>query len=399
MNNNFINIKTNSQILWITTTPLIDKLDSATILHCSRRLINRGWNVIIVCPIKSQKLNVNESKLYYIQIPDIYFLRQIIFHAKLFQFILKCFDTTSVVIFESMSLPCFILLKFIRSLHFRRSPLFIMDTRTLFMGSSGKISLKDKVRLEYHNLMNLLANWLADGRTAITQRMVDSLHIPAHKVWGIWPSGVDVELFLPAQQKRQWPKSGEDVKLIYVGCFDDGRNLGILSRAVMEAQIRGMNFTLSLIGKGEEGVELQKLAEQSSGVICVVPPVPHQEIPDLLGQAHVGVLPFPDEEKFRVSSPIKLFEYMASGLPVLATRIACHTDVLRERDCVFWSEGSNVECFLETLYLIWQRRFSLSAMGKKSALAARGWTWQDSAKKLEKAIEYGLRRIHKVRRI
>jgi glycosyltransferase involved in cell wall biosynthesis len=247
--------------------------------------------------------------------------------------------------------------------------------------------------------MNLLANWFADGRTAITQRMVDSLNIPAHKVWGIWPSGVDVELFLPAQQKRQWPKSGEDVKLIYVGCFDDGRNLGILSRAVMKAQIRGMNFTLSLIGKGEEGVELQELAQQSGDVIRVVPPVPHQKIPDLLGQAHVGVLPFPDEEKFRVSSPIKLFEYMASGLPVLATRIACHTDVLRESDCVFWAEGSNVEYFLETLYLIWQKRFSLSAMGKKSALAARGWTWKDSAKELEKALEYGLQRIHKIRRI
>ena len=40
---------------------------------------------------------------------------------------------------------------------------------------------------------------------------------------------------------------------------------------------------------------------------------PHDQIPEVLARAHVGVLPFPDEEKFRVSSPIKLFEYMAAG--------------------------------------------------------------------------------------
>jgi glycosyltransferase involved in cell wall biosynthesis len=106
----------------------------------------------------------------------------------------------------------------------------------------------------------------------------------------------------------------------------------------------------------------------------------------------VGVIPFPDEPKFQVSSPLKLFEYMASGLPILATRIVCHTDVIGDGKYVFWAETSEVDKIAAALRFIWLSRDSLEELGKQAVSAAQDWTWHESARKIKVALERGLER-------
>ena len=109
----------------------------------------------------------------------------------------------------------------------------------------------------------------------------------------------------------------------------------------------------------------------------------------MLASAHVGALPFPDEEKYRVSSPIKLFEYMGAGMPILATRIVCHTDVIGAGDYVFWAEDAGVDGLLNALRQVWQKRSSLAVMGEKSLGAASDWTYKASAGRLNNALQHG----------
>jgi glycosyltransferase involved in cell wall biosynthesis len=109
-----------------------------------------------------------------------------------------------------------------------------------------------------------------------------------------------------------------------------------------------------------------------------------------LAKAHVGVLPFPDEEKFRVSSFIKLFEYMAAGLPMLATRITAHTDVVGDGEYVIWAEGGTSEQLQDALRQLWQVRMALPEMGRSAAKAAHAWTWHEAAKKLHQALIDGM---------
>jgi glycosyltransferase involved in cell wall biosynthesis len=178
--------------------------------------------------------------------------------------------------------------------------------------------------------------------------------------------------------------------LIYVGALHQDRNLMSLCQAVEEANSNGLRFHLSLAGRGEGESALREFAQQTEGRVRVLSPVPHVEVPDLMAQAHVGVLPFPDEEKFRVSSPIKLFEYMGAGMPILATQIVCHTDVVGNGEYVFWAEDASVEGLLAALHQMWRGWTSLEKMGLRAAAAARDWTWQASARKLCRALERGL---------
>jgi D-serine dehydratase len=78
---------------------------------------------------------------------------------------------------------------------------------------------------------------------------------------------------------------------------------------------------------------------------------------------------------------------MAAGMPILATRIVCHTDVIGDGTYVFWAEDASPEGLLGALRLAWKQRISLKQMGMEAAQAANGWTWAETARKLSNAIQ------------
>jgi glycosyltransferase involved in cell wall biosynthesis len=322
--------------------------------------------------------------------PEMYVLRHIIYETQVLWFLLKNLASIDVILFHEFSSPFILLLKPIRRLTGKGQPLFVMDTRSLPMQPVDSGSLKVKIRTRAHLFMHNLGNRFADGRLAITQRMAEAVHIPQKKLWGTWPSGVDVARFTPSQSTRRFPSDDEPIRLIYHGYMGYERNLMKLCQAVVRANTNGMRFELSLVGDGPERRELEYFAMKSDGAIKVVPTVPYDEIPKVLAQAHMGALPFPDEEKFRASSPIKFFEYMAAGMPILATRIVCHTDVVGNGDYAIWAEDGSVEGLLNALQTAWQSRNTFTEMGKRAASAAADWSWEASAAKLSKALDFGL---------
>jgi len=235
--------------------------------------------------------------------------------------------------------------------------------------------------------MNMFANHLCDGQTAITHRMAEMVHIPSDHLLGVWPSGVNLHRFASEGSKRCWPKSGETVRLIYIGALHFERNILGLCRAVEKANAKGMKFEFVIFGTGTAKNELEQFAAFTEGRIQIFPPVPHKNVPELLSNAHVGTLPFPDEEKFRVSSPIKLFEYMASGLPILATKIACHTDVIGNKEFVFWAGNAAVSGLEDALDELWMSRNQLETLSGLVSTEAVKWTWTQSGQKLSNALE------------
>lgn len=61
--------------------------------------------------------------------------------------------------------------------------------------------------------------------------------------------------------------------------------------------------------------------------------VENQEMPAFYTLADAGLIPFPDTEYHRCKCPIKLFEYMASELPVLSTPVGEPKHVIQRAGC------------------------------------------------------------------
>ena len=100
---------------------------------------------------------------------------------------------------------------------------------------------------------------------------------------------------------------------IYVGSIEAWFDFDLLNRAA--AELSHVSFVLI----GPEEMALRKLKKLPN--IHVLGPRPYQDIPSYLQHATVGLIPFDRANHATLIdnvNPLKLYEYMASGLPVVA---------------------------------------------------------------------------------
>ena len=377
------------RLVWVYNAPVVSTLAATSRLAVTEGLRNAGWQVILVAEGAAGRRCVRGVEVLCIPKPGVYLLGHCLFHLRLVALLAQEWSNTDVVLFHQMSAPWILPLRLIRRLIGGSGPMLVMDTRDV---SQRPYDARGRLRTMYYDFAHRLANSWADGQTAITRRMAEWKQIPSDQLWGTWPSGVDAEDFLSVYAARAWPSGREPIHMVYVGALLPERNLVPLCHAVHQANTRQMAFSLEVVGDGPHRSALEQAAQQAGERVRVVPAVPHHQVPALLAAAHVGVvsLPDPGDQKFRVSSPIKLFEYMAAGLPILATRNVCYTDVMDSRGFAFWSESASVEDLFAALCNVWRGRGALKDMGFKAAAVASQWTWTESARRLDGSLRGGL---------
>ena len=108
----------------------------------------------------------------------------------------------------------------------------------------------------------------------------------------------------------------------FVGTLKPWHDVAALLYAVALLRKAGTDVSLLLVGDGPERSALESLA----GVLDLsrdtffVGAVPHEAVVDLLSIMDVAVAPYREQESFYFS-PLKLFEYLAAGLPVVTARL------------------------------------------------------------------------------
>ena len=377
--------KETKKIAWVSGTDLFSELDAATWLETTRVLESLGWDVTLISEGAEGSRQVNGVKVLGFSRPRIYFLGSMLLHMRILSYLWRNRNEFGIILFHQISALWLFAFRFLLRLFGKARPQFVMDTRDVPDYGSG---LKHWLRVSYFNLMQRMANWWADGQTVITEKMAELVNIPPGKLLGTWPSGADIERFRAARAMRTWPDEGEPLRLIYTGKLHYERNLLQLCQAVVGANSQGMSFRFTLIGDGPQWETLSSFAQGSGGAVHVLERMSHEGIPALLGGAHIGVTPLPasNDSKFETSSPIKMFEYMAAGLPLLATRNVCHTSVVDEGTYAFWADGGSEKDLTKALNLIWQKRMTLAEMGEEAARASEDWSWEASGAKLSKAL-------------
>lgn len=372
-------------LVWVVSGSLTRELDSSTVLEMTRELRRLGWRVSLLCIGQPGIQQIRGVEVSGLPTLDTYFLRHIIFHLRVWVFLARNWSNIDFVMFHQVSAFFLLPVKGIFS-WLERHPKWVMDTRTVLMEDVGRSNWKGYLRGLHYQVAAPMANRWADGQTAITPRMAEQVKIPTDQLWCTWQSGVNPEFFRPALSARTWPEDPQPIRLAYIGVLHRERNLSALCRAVIKANQAAMRFQLTLTGQGTAWQELVELAGRSGGMIEVCPSVPHEQIPSILADAHVGALPFPDQERFRVSSPLKLFEYLAAGMPILATRITCHTQVLSASGCVFWAEDDSPEQLVLGLERLWDQRAELESMGRQASQLAESHTWKAFAQVLSDSL-------------
>jgi len=97
-------------------------------------------------------------------------------------------------------------------------------------------------------------------------------------------------------------------------------------------------------GEPQDIVEYQNLAKDFSVSerVVFIGKVPQEKVPLYLRAFDVVVAPFPDYEHYRLyMSPLKIFEYMAAGVPMVVSDLPSLREVLSEKIAYFVKPGDS----------------------------------------------------------
>jgi glycosyltransferase involved in cell wall biosynthesis len=139
--------------------------------------------------------------------------------------------------------------------------------------------------------------------------------------------GADTTLFAPAGTgNTSWNRGAPGMTAVFAGAFRAWHGAVQLVEAVRLLRARGIaDVRAVLVGDGPERAATEEAARGLSDVVFTGA-LPHQRMPSALAAADVGVAPFdvarhPPLRLGFYWSPLKIFEYLASGLPVVAPAV------------------------------------------------------------------------------
>ena len=208
------------------------------------------------------------------------------------------------------------------------------------------------------------------------------------KNWSRWGSVVPVglsERFLTLDHIEPEPEGSEDrVSFIYLGRLNRIRNLERLLFAIQRVQAETIKFRIDFVGPDTAQGFYHDLVDrlQLTPVVAIKPPVPYEEIPDLLAGYDIGLAYVPDRPTWHYQPTIKALEYRALGLPILSTDVASHREVVEDGVTGLLVRDSVESLAAGLLRFISDHDFLEQC--KANAQAVRtGMTWNDVARMYE----------------
>lgn len=124
--------------------------------------------------------------------------------------------------------------------------------------------------------------------------------------------------------------------LIYAGRFSTDRGMLVIAQALQQLAAIDLRPRLRLLGTWTNEAEEQSFAEAIRGLegqIETVGWVPFNQVAHQLRQANVALAVLQPIPRYVAALPVKLFEYMACGLPVVISDFPPNRAVVADADC------------------------------------------------------------------
>lgn len=237
--------------------------------------------------------------------------------------------------------------------------------------------------LERYERLNLDAAARIFVVSDVERRNLEERGIDAEKIV-VNPNGVDVERFRPdvggVEARRELGIRDDEVVAGFVGTFGPWHGVEKLADAIKlispDVPVRFL-----LVGSGSLHVEVEKRleVEVASRRVIFTGAVGHDRVPGLLDACDILVashVPLADGSEF-FGSPTKIFEYMAMGKGIVASRLGQIGEVLVDGETALLVEPGDVEELKTAILKLiedGQLRRQLGAKARNTAEREHTWT-------------------------
>jgi glycosyltransferase involved in cell wall biosynthesis len=214
-------------------------------------------------------------------------------------------------------------------------------------------------------------------RRSLVERGIDPARIVLN------PNGVDADRFAVgggSEARRRHGIADDRLVFGFVGSFGPWHGTTVLARAFASVAASLPRAHLLLVGDGRELEATWRLIRDAGleGATTLVGQVPPAEIPAYLDASDILVsphVPLPDGVEF-FGSPTKLFEYMAAGKAIVASRLGQIGDVLEHRVTAWLVEPGDVTGLAEALRSLADApglRRELGVRARRQAVERHSW--------------------------
>jgi len=181
------------------------------------------------------------------------------------------------------------------------------------------------------------------------------------------PNGVDLKYFDPskyitANLKEQLSLANRKICL-YCGRLDNWAGINVILQLSKAFTTSNPSIHFVIVGGGA-----QKNSAFAENAIFLGE-VTYEKVPEVLAVADVVLVPFPDNEVSRAASPLKLFEAMAMGKAVVASKVDGIEEVISDRENGLLVNPDNITEWIEAVKGLLNDNSTARRVGKTARLS------------------------------
>lgn len=223
---------------------------------------------------------------------------------------------------------------------------------------------------------------------ALKDIIVEAAEIPPEKVVVV-PNGVDTQRFDPQSVRPKRFFAGPTIG--FVGALIAWQALDLLIECIADLGSEGIQWHVVIAGSGpmRETWERRVAELGLAGQFAFLGRIPWSEIPALISGFDLG---YSGQVSLQVGkmylSPLKLYEYLAMGKPVIASAFEDASRVIGASETGFLFEGGNKESLKAALRQAWQSHRAWEKMGMNArAQIVREHSWHQRVDAMISEIE------------
>ena len=184
------------------------------------------------------------------------------------------------------------------------------------------------------------------------------------------PNGADMQVFNAEMESNYGSRLNlHDKKVcIYFGRLDGWAGVQILAEICNIFEQTRPDVKFLMVGGGTEQVKFPDNA-------IMINEIPHYEVPKIIAAADVVLVPFPENEVSHAASPLKLFEGMAMGKTVIASRVSGIQEVVRSGYNGFLVDPNNPKDWCEAIETVLDCKSLQLESSKNAVESVKKYDW------------------------
>lgn len=262
----------------------------------------------------------------------------------------------------------------------------IYEAHKIYFESSKKVSKEiEAAAIKYADICIAISDGIKHDLVDIFDFDEKNIHVFANSI--------NPEEFMFDSLNKDFIKSKFKIPLnkkilTYTGSFLDWKGVDILAEAINQCK-RTDIFFLLVGGEGKSFSAIKNsLSEKiNSGLSMVLPKQQISIVRELLAISDIAFLPNRSmKESIRYTSPIKLFEYLASGLPVISSDLPSIRSIISEENGYFF-QPDTPHSLVKTIEQALSDRENWSNISKRNLALVEENSWENRAKSIIDFVE------------